>query len=159
AALSWDGLHASVNDITALTQTTLAQTARGFVYTADSSGGAIHGYERTGDGGLVSRVTLSGGALDYRGRVIDLDTVAVAGQSYLLATDSAGRGVSSYRIDPTTGALEVRGLMGAVQGLGVMEPTALETVTIGGATYAVLASAGTGSGALSVLRIHSDGHL
>lgn len=148
--ISWDGMQSDAGAVTAL-----AGTADGFAYITDELGGAIRCYQQTGPGDFASLGALAGSSATYRGAVIDLDTVTLAGQSFLLATDAAGRGVSSYRIDTVTGDLEARGMMGAQQGLGVMAPVALETVTLTGKTYAVLASAGGSGGALSVMRLHS----
>ncbi|MEP2529986.1 calcium-binding protein [Shimia sp.] len=152
--ISWGGLSATTEDIAALTY-----FLAGFVYTADATIGGIQCYRQSENGDLISLGQLGGGADVYRDTVIDLDTVTVSGKNYLLATDVADRGVSSYLIDPESGDLEARGLMGAGQGLGVMRPVALETTLIGGNTFAVLASAGDQGGALSVMRVLGDGRL
>ena len=151
---SWSGLAADTVALAALTE-----APGGFVYGADRFGAGLHLYQRTASGNLHRLGHLAGDAPQYRGAVVDLDVVSVGAQAFLLATDLAGRGVSSYWIDPATGGLQARGLMGAGQGLGVMTPVALETAQIGGATYAVLASAGGQSGALSVLQLRPDGQL
>ena len=154
SAAYWRGGFPLPDDITAL-----ADTGEGFVYLADGAGGAIRYYGLADDGGLTGTGTLRGTAEAYRGAITDLDMVSVSGQRFLLATDADGRGVSSYLADMSTGALDPRGMMGAGQGLGVMTPVALETASLGGSVYAVLASGSSGGGALSVMRLREDGYL
>ncbi len=154
ARLSWGALSSEVGNLRAL-----VASGHNLVYLAGDSGEGIHSYRFNGDGTVSSLGQLTGTSSTYLEAVIDLDTAVVAGQEYLLATDRAGRGVSSFRVDLDSGTLEPRGMIGAAQGLGIMEPVALETVVIGNLTYAVLASAGHGGGALSVMRLHPSGRL
>ena len=65
----------------------------------------------------------------------------------------------SYRADPGTGSLELRGSMTADKGLGVMMPVDMEVARVLGESYVLLASAGTSGGALSVMRVELDGGL
>jgi len=90
-------------------------------------------------------------------QIIELVQITVAGQVYVLAACDAVNGVVALRQDAGTGALTVTGNAGAMTGLGVDAPTAMEVVSLGGQTYVILAAAGTSS--LSVMRVMADGSL
>lgn len=90
-------------------------------------------------------------------QLVALETVTVQGREYVLIACADSDGVQSYRREPGTGALIPADQAGAFDGLGIRAPTAMETVTIGGATFAVVASAGSSS--LTVMRVGTDGAL
>jgi len=81
-------------------------------------------------------------------------TATINGQSYLLTASRIQNGLTARAID---GAGQIAGetTIGADDGLWINAPTALEVVTLGDATYAILASAGTDS--LSVVELGPDG--
>ncbi|GGH54144.1 hypothetical protein GVY41_10075 [Frigidibacter albus] len=127
-----------------------------YVYAAEGAGGGIAGYAVAPDLAL----TAAGGAQatgGYGGDVSAMATATVGGTAYVLAASASGDGVASYSVDPATGALTLVGGIGAQEGLGVNTPTGIQTVTIGGATYAIMASAGSSS--ISVVAVGADGSL
>ncbi len=83
-----------------------------------------------------------------------------AGQYVILAEGGSAAGpgqVTAHRVDPDSGALELRGTVGAPDGLGIAVPTALATVTAHGTDWVVLAAAESQS--LSVMRLGAQGSL
>jgi Ca2+-binding RTX toxin-like protein len=95
----------------------------------------------------------------YAADVFRLATAQVGPHRYVLAASQSEAGVTAFREEHQ--GLVATGGMGEGEGLGVMVPTAMETVTLGGRHFVVLASAaGNGAGgALSVLELLPSGAL
>ncbi|AMY67541.1 calcium-binding protein [Frigidibacter mobilis] len=127
-----------------------------YVYAAEGAGGGIRGYA-VGPNLALSSAGGAPASAGYGGGFSAMATATVAGSAYVLAASASGHGIASYRVDPASGALTRTGGIGAVEGLGVNAPTAIETVTVGGATYAILAAAGSSS--ISVVALGADGTL
>ncbi|WP_425102317.1 calcium-binding protein [Tropicibacter sp. S64] len=127
-------------------------SAWGALYVVDSATGLLCTYLPNAGGTL----TRSGAAYDL-GVGVDLEIARVGGQEILLATDLTRGGLLSYAIDGTTGALTPVDYEGAGKGMGIATPTALETVQAFGATWAIVAAAGSSS--LSVFRVTPGGGL
>ncbi len=131
---------------------------RGALYMVDADTGAIDAFLTDGKGKITAEAPLTGKPAAYQ---LDKDAVLTVaetgGKAVLLAADSRTQGISSYAIDPVTGALSRADTLGAADGLGLARPTALETVTAHGATWVVLAAAGSSS--LSVLSLSASGAL
>lgn len=150
------GMAARMADVSAL-----HQTGDGFVYLSDENGGGIAIYRPDGSGGFSS----VGSALDtgdsFAAKVMAIESVTVGGGTFLLAGCCSEQGVSVFHANAVTGALELRGTMGAAKGLGIMEPVDLEVFSAYGKGFAIVASAsGTGgSGALSVMQVTQEGRL
>ena len=123
------------------------------VYVTDSGTGALTTYASDGSG-LQHQ---SGGTVPGLADTVALASVTVQGSSFLLAADHATQGVSSFRVNATTGALTPADVMGAMQGLGISAPTAMEVVQAFGATWVILAAAGSSS--LSVMQVSATGEL
>lgn len=123
------------------------------VYVADEGTGALATYATQGD----SLVQQSGGALPGLVGTVAMTSVTVSGNTFLLAADQGHQGVSCFRVDTVTGALSATDTMGAQQGLGVATPTAMEVVQAFGATWVILAAAGSSS--LSVMQLGATGEL
>ena len=123
------------------------------VYVADEGTGALTAYATQGD----SLVQQSGGAVPGLLGTVAMTSVTVPGNTFLLAADQGHQGVSCFRVDTVTGALSTTDTMGAQQGLGVATPTALEVVQAFGATWVILAAAGSSS--LSVMQLGATGEL
>ncbi|MBI6630662.1 calcium-binding protein [Pontibaca salina] len=111
-------------------------------------GGATRSFDAGGAGADPGAAILSG--------AVSLHSVSVGTQNWLLAADAGTQGVSSFRI-LTGGLLEATARLGAADGLGVAQPTALCTVAAHGQNWGILAAAGSSS--LSVLRVGADGSL
>ena len=71
-------------------------------------------------------------------------------------SDAITNEITSFSVN-SAGALTWIDEAGAAQGLGIATPTAIETVTLGGETYAIVAASGSSS--LSVLKLGADGSL
>jgi Ca2+-binding RTX toxin-like protein len=128
------------------------------LYMVDGDTGALAGYVSDGMGALTSRAGLNGASGAYAlGAVAALETTIAGGISFLLAADATWGGVYSYRIDDTSGALTYTDSLGARDGLGIAAPSAMQTVQAGGATWVILAAAGSGS--LSVMKLLPSGQL
>ena len=162
-ALAADGTFQGSGDITPLSGTTsqignmaMAETGTAsHIYMVDSAEGSltIHSLptapSQSGPSSQTTAFALGTGS--------ELRTVDIGPDTYLLATDMTTNGLTSYRVSETTGALTQISSMGAAQGIGIHLPTALETVTAFGETFAILGAAGTGS--LSVMQVAATGAL
>jgi len=128
------------------------------LYMVDADSGAIDAFLTDGKGGIVAEATLHGAAAHYQldGSAV-LAVARAGGKGVLLAADSHTRGISSYSIDAGTGALSRSATLGVADGLGVAQPTVLETVTAYGSTWAMMAAAGSSS--ISVIELEPDGAL
>lgn len=131
---------------------------RAALYMVDAGTGAIDAFLTDGKGGITAEATLHGQAAHYQ---LDSDAVLtvaeVGGKGILLAADAGSHGVSSYTINGKTGALTRAATLGAADGLGLAHPSALETISAHGSTWAVLAA--TGSSSISVMELAPDGGL
>lgn len=90
-------------------------------------------------------------------QLVELVSITLNGQSFLLGACGSLDGVVGFRVDPGTGQLIQTGTMGMAQGLGVHLPTAIEVVEIAGQAYVLLAASGSSS--ISVMRLGLDGAL
>lgn len=135
---------------------------RSALYMVDAETGGIDAWIADGKGRITAEAGRDGRPADY---ALDPDAVltvigpgaATGGRAFLLAADAGTQGVSCYAIDAETGGLSRSDTLGAADGLGVAQPTALETVTAHGTTWAILAAAGSSS--LSVMEVGADGTL
>ena len=90
-------------------------------------------------------------------RIVDLQTVTIGTQQVVVMACAASDTVRTLIRNPSNGDLAPADQVGPQDGLGIRAPTAMETVVVGGTTYAVLVSAGTSS--ITVLRVGADGRL
>ncbi|MBR9822811.1 MAG: hypothetical protein GYB51_17650 [Rhodobacteraceae bacterium] len=125
--------------------------------------GASWGYGAVAGGGLVrldfslGRITVtevgrSGAGAGHAES--DLLMVSAGGQDFVVATYATGDMLSVYRVDED-GGLTRTADVGAANGIWIDAPTAVAEVTSGGATFLVLAAAGSDS--LTVMRLGADG--
>lgn len=156
-SLSRTDLPGNGGAVSALAMASLGGGAEAW-YVVDAGAGRLRGFTDTGSGPLNTIPGLSGLAVET-GNGACLTTVRAGGAQYLLlaAGGDGPAAVTSYRIDPVSGALQQRDVSGAVDGLGMAAPTALETVTAFGSTFVLVGAAGSQS--LSVLRLGPDGAL
>lgn len=114
---------------------------------------------------VVSRVAADGSLIEQShvalGGAIGagLSALAVAGlgaEQFLLATSARGNTLDCYQIG-AKGGLVLAGSLDAAGGFGVAGPSAIEVVSVGGETLALVAAAGTSS--ISVVRIGAGGTL
>ncbi len=148
-----DGLATATRDISAvLTGPT------GHIYVADGSG-SIEVYSVHPDDHLELEQTLIDPLDGYTDQIVDMAIATVSDQAFVIVLSRAEDGLASFAIGDD-GQLTRRDVMGAQKGLGFLEaPVAVETVTLDGKTFAVVAtSADNGQGgALSVVRIDETG--
>ena len=146
-----DGLTSGTEAICAVATVTL-ETGMA-VYVADDGTGALTAYAAD-DGALVQQ---SGSSVPGLTGTVAMTSVTVSGNTFLLAADQGAQGVSSFHVNTQTGALSAGDMMGAGQGLGVADPTAMEVVQAFGGTWIILAAAGSSS--LSVMQVSATGEL
>lgn len=124
------------------------------LYMADAATGRIETH-MIGAGGQARGLD-AGQSVATLSRTVSLQTVHVGTRDWLLAADAGTQGVSAFRIT-AGGGLEAAGTLGAAEGLGIAQPTALCTVAAHGQTWVILAASGSSS--LSVMRLGADGSL
>jgi len=83
--------------------------------------------------------------------------VSVNGAQFFIAASHSENGLTVFQ--STDSGLTATDSSGPVQGLGLMSPTAMETVVIGGQTFLIVGTAMDEGGALSVFHIDGDGRL
>ncbi len=83
-------------------------------------------------------------------------TTTVGTQSFVVTASGAQNGLTTHAVDQD-GNVTNANTIDADDGLWINAPTAMEVVSIGGGTYAILGAAGTDS--LSVIEITADGSM
>ena len=122
---------------------------------------------RTGASVLTTSHYLSNGRMEEVGeQLLNISTTAtditalalvtLTGGPYLLALSAAQNAILGFSIGTDGLPVQVTSL-GAAGGLGISAPSALEVVTLGGTTYAIVA--GSGSSSLSVIEVGAGGSL
>lgn len=103
--------------------------------------------------------TLKGGPSDFD--ITDAISHAISveknNKTFVITASDEGNDIVVYLADEDTGALAYNGGSGANLGLGLNGITGLETVTIEGATYVIVAASGSSS--ISVLEVDNSGGL
>ncbi len=102
---------------------------------------------------------LQGSAIAYDAGTSQIAATAVAtvGTARFILTTSAGQNTLTSRAINDAGVAGAATTIGADDSLWISAPTALATATVGGATYVVLAAAGSNS--LTVIEIAQDGSM
>ncbi|MBA3909840.1 MAG: hypothetical protein C0524_08095, partial [Rhodobacter sp.] len=125
-----------------------------YFYAARMGESTIHAYTVAADGSM----TLAGSRVIDTGKLgIDLSAltpVTVGGESYLVSLSLLGDVVRAFPIG-AGGVLGPPQMLGAPQGLGISDPSAVKVVETGGLTYLLVASPGSSS--LSVIEIAPGG--
>lgn len=110
---------------------------------------------RLGDAGGLSLVaSISDGPKAYLADVADLAGLQVAGRNFLLIASPLEDGLSLFEID-AAGQAHFLDALGAQNGLPIGGPRALQTVSVAGLDYVLVAS--TLSSSLSVIRVNPQG--
>ena len=150
----------------AATASTLLQVGGGIVL-ADPRGDGLGLHHWGQDGDLVAIAAATDGATDYGFGIVDMavlssprgDLVVTAAQG----PSDAGRPAQSEAgitvWTTSANGLRSTGAIGAPDGLGLMVPTAIASVSLAGGDFVVVASAAGMSGALSVIQVTGDGAL
>ena len=147
-----NGLRAGTDRVTASADVSIGGSD--FVYLADQGTGELSGYSTNAAGDLVA---VGASAQIDVGPSVELETVHLGNQAYLLVADDSSQGVTSYRIDATSGSLTRSDQEGAATGVGIATPTAMEVVHAFGQNFVLVGAAGSSS--LSVMRLAADGTL
>ncbi|MGC1486185.1 MAG: calcium-binding protein, partial [Albidovulum sp.] len=124
-----------------------------YVYLADDQTGLPHAYLLGGGGGLTGLADLppsaAPGAL-----VEDMTIAATSGGNFLLSVSAGSNAIYSYAI-AGDGNLTYSAELTVDSGVGMSKPTGIETVTLHGTTYAVVAASQSSS--LSVFELLPSG--
>ncbi|MEZ5756283.1 MAG: calcium-binding protein [Paracoccaceae bacterium] len=125
-----------------------------YLLAARHAGSGVEAF-RIGPGQALTPVSVAvdSGAFALLG-VVALATAEVGGRMLVLAGSAAEQGITVLSLG-TSGALTRLSVAGPAEGLYVQGITAIETVTAFGATWAIVAAAGTSS--LTVLRVDATG--
>ncbi|MFS4583680.1 calcium-binding protein [Phaeobacter sp. C3_T13_0] len=121
--------------------------------------GRLSGWQMGAGGAPGEEVATRGSASAYdRPGAVALELADLGGGAQvLLLADRIEQGVRSYRVDAQSGALTPVASLGAADGLGVAEPTALESFNAYGRSWAVMAAAGSSS--LSLIALGAGGQM
>jgi Ca2+-binding RTX toxin-like protein len=148
------GLRPQAGSVVSLAPASVGSTA--LVFTAARGSDSITAWQRQGDGSFTQtenlRLIPDGPGHDH----LALAIAQAGGETWLLAASNQDHSLTSFRITPQ-GTLDRTARLGADGGLGVAQPTHLQTVTFQGDTYAIMGAAGTSS--VSVIRLDPDGAL
>ncbi|WP_037312796.1 dockerin type I domain-containing protein [Ruegeria halocynthiae] len=142
------GTLAGGGDISALVQ---LSTGSGDLLTiAHEASGQIATYSVQGDGTLSLMASVTGQA-------DSMQVLQAGADHYVIAADAATNGITTHKIDDSSGALTVVDNSSALKTLGIATPTAVETVQAYGQSWVVVA--GADSNSLSVMKLTADGRL
>jgi Ca2+-binding RTX toxin-like protein len=108
------------------------------------------------DGTLQDHTVLYDADAATTARIAAVALATVEGQNFVLTTSETQNGLTARAVD-STGAIVDATTIGADDGLWIGMPTALETATVGDATFVILAAAGSSS--LSVVELGADGSM
>ncbi|MEY4982178.1 MAG: hypothetical protein RIR62_444, partial [Pseudomonadota bacterium] len=124
------------------------------LYAARPAGSGIDRFALGPDGTLAFLGRMADGAGVPLASVAAMATVQVGGAGYLLAGSQTEHGLTAFRIG-ADGALAQVATLTQGDGLPVQTITAMQTVVMGGASFAIVAAAGSSS--LTVVRILDGG--
>lgn len=110
-----------------------------------------------GASGLSNGMFVADNDNTFLGHVSAMAVIETGGSDILLAADASGNGIASYRLSYAGPTLA--DTSGPEDGVGIMVPTDIETVSIAGKDYAIVASGTQNSGALSVFEVSASGQL
>lgn len=106
------------------------------------------------DGVLVDHAILNGGQSGSTAQITATAIATLNGQSFVVTVSGQTNTITTSAID-AAGDITRQTFIGADDGLWISAPTALETTSVGGVTYAILGAAGSNS--LSVIEMGPDG--
>ena len=156
AAQQMSGMSPSINRLLDVDQTDTSM-----LFMADTGASTIRGFSITSNGSLSQAMSVTDTSSTYAAEVMAISSARVLNNDYMIGASQMEKGVSVYRVDGAT--LVNTGNAGVNEGLGIMTPTAMEVVEIGGRSFILLASApndGQGqSGAITVMELAQDGSL
>ncbi len=110
----------------------------------------------TDEGALIDHAVMQDPMAETASQITGTTLVTIAGQAFLLSISTNQNGLTSRSVAADGGLTNVQSI-GTDDGLWINGPTALAAATLGGKTYAIVASANTDS--LSVVEIAPDGSM
>ncbi|MCT8330674.1 calcium-binding protein [Albidovulum sediminis] len=133
----------------------LDQGGSGRIFAAEAGGGGLAAWTMAaGSTALVAGAGFADTAATYLAAPSVLTAAVIGGQGWVFAGSAADHGVTALRLG-VDGTLSHAGSIGAAEGFGLDTPTALAVAAQAGATYLIVADAGSSS--LSVLRLDAGG--
>ncbi len=148
-----DGVGFAGN-LAALHRATIA--GQPYLYAAAAHGAGLTAYRIAANGTLSPVQTLTDSSSRYLSGVTAMDSIDTGSHRYLLTASMTENGLSVFEI-AADGRLTHTGSFGFAEQLPVDRPSAMQTVSLGGRDYVLLAAYGSSS--LSVLEVRSDGSL
>lgn len=127
-----------------------------FTYTSAQGTGGIQAYLFNENYDFVERGNYADTTETYLGDVADMTSVYVNNNMLLLSISAHENALSAYRVN-YGGRLVLRDTVLPDEGSGFSLPQALETVSVNGKTFVIMASAGSNS--LTVYRLWHHGRL
>ncbi len=121
----------------------------------DPATGCLHMWSMDGDGQFGTKLAQSGGTASGP-FITDVAALSQASGDIVLAVSVEANALVSF-VTGGDGSLTQVGLLDPASDLWVSSPMAVETVTVGGQGFAIVASAG--SSTLSVVQVGADGSL
>lgn len=155
ATTRFDGFTSNAGAIPAMAEVELSGGQ--FFFLANQTGRNVDVYRMGAQANYLSSSSFRDTIDSYAANIVDMAEATVGNKTFLLTLSATENGLSCFGVNNSNGALTHCGSFGADQGLGIYAATDLEVVNAFGATYALVASAGTSS--LSVLQINAQGEL
>lgn len=127
-----------------------------YLYTVTRGVAGLTSYEMLSGNSFTAQTGYSGSAFDFFGDISAFASVEIGGQTYLFTASAFDAGLNSFRIG-SNGGLQFVDTVTNSDGSGFSLPQALETISVSGQNYLVMASAGTDS--LTVYAVGNGGGL
>jgi len=127
-----------------------------YVYLAATDGEGMNVFRLQSNGNLTAVSEVQDTSDTFAAGITSMTQVTVGATTYVIAASAKEDGLTSYAAQPD-GSLQPVYALGADDLLPINDPQALETVSMGGQEYVILASSGSSS--LTVLEVGADGSL
>ena len=116
----------------------------------------LQSFERLGDGSLRPLQWLGDTSRIYARDVSAMASLEQGGTRYVFSAAQGESGISSFALGQG-GQLTLRSSLGAAEGVGMAQPSALLALEVGG--QAMLLAGAAGSGSITVMAVAADGRL
>jgi Ca2+-binding RTX toxin-like protein len=127
-----------------------------FLFAVERGVSGIASYWMQSGDSFSTKTSYPGTGIDYFDDVSAFASVTIGGQTYLFTASAIDAGINSFSIDQN-GALQLTDSVDPGDGFGFSLPQALETLSVAGQNYLIMASAGTSS--ITVYAVGADGSL
>jgi len=129
---------------------------RTYLYTVTHGVPGMAAYQMFSGNSFAAQTIYTDNAFDFFGDISAFASVAIETQTYLFTASAFDAGLNSFRIN-ASGDLQFIDRVVNSDASGFSQPQALETITVQGQVYLVMASAGTDS--LTVYSVSNTGSL